>query len=180
MGTWTTPPAHRKRGPCPGAEGQGVGAVRPQVPVLRCAQDHRQVRHMNQKRDHPQTLHGTAGRSKPKCACDWELPGPGRIQNVFITQSICLDARLNLNEGQSLHLTSHRADFPGACSGPQVPARPRWGLGTHLRPYSLQMAVFWAMLMSMSSDRLCFQCRRSEALRASISLLAVFPAKALC
>lgn len=51
---------------------------------------------------------------------------------------------------------------------------------TYLRPYSLQMAVFCAMLMSISSDKLCFQCRRSESFRASISLLAVFPAKALC
>ena len=53
-------------------------------------------------------------------------------------------------------------------------------LETYLRPYSLQMAVFCAMLISISSDRLCFQCRRSESFRASISLLAVFPAKALC
>ena len=33
--------------------------------------------------------------------------------------------------------------------------------------YSLQMAVFCAMRISISSYKLCFQCRRSESFRAS-------------
>lgn len=49
-----------------------------------------------------------------------------------------------------------------------------------LLPYILQMEVLWARLISISSDRLCFQCRMSVSFRASINLCATFPCVAPC
>lgn len=49
-----------------------------------------------------------------------------------------------------------------------------------LLPYILQMEVVWARLISISSDRLCFQCRMSVSFSASINLWATFPCVAPC
>lgn len=49
-----------------------------------------------------------------------------------------------------------------------------------LFPYILHMEVVWARLISISSDRLCFQWRMSVSFKASISLCAVLPCVAPC
>lgn len=58
-----------------------------------------------------------------------------------------------------------------------------WGgkvRSTDLLPYILHMDVVWARLISISSDRLCFQCRMSVSFSALISLCAVLPCVAPC
>lgn len=55
-----------------------------------------------------------------------------------------------------------------------------WGEEPDLLPYILHMDVVWARLISISSDRLCFQCRMSVSFSASISLCAVLPCVIPC
>jgi hypothetical protein len=51
---------------------------------------------------------------------------------------------------------------------------------TDLLPYILHMEMVCARLISMSSERLCFQCRMSVSFSASISSWADLPWTAPC
>lgn len=137
-----------------------------------------EIKCANQMRDHPPVIHRAAGKSKP---CTWgglcQVRADYKMSpddEAFSLNPLCEQ----LPAGTTLHRPSLTA--PAYLYRLHTSTALAVCLETYLRPYSLQMAVFCAMLISISSDRLCFQCRRSESFRASISLLAVFPAKALC
>lgn len=141
-----------------------------------------EIKCAKQMRDHPPVIHRATGKSKP---CTWVGLCQVRADYKMSPDDEAFSLIPSANNFQRTtsngdNLAQAQSDSPVFLYRLHTSAALAVCLETYLRPYSLQMAVFCAMLISISSDRLCFQCRRSESFSASISLLAVFPAKALC